>query len=336
MNKRKSFYFIITFCLIFITSCATTLKVNFVRPALLDLNGAKTIAILPFKESNKNVFNYFFDGKDKDFFDYVLYQNQLTKIENDIISYLKSNIENKLLKSPYVSVISSEALKTSLKYGVDCPADVFIDGEIISFKIYDRENKTKNPVQDSKEQEYNIEYTYQRDVELIFNYEIIDGKSKKLIYYDTINIAQSSGEYSNLSDLPSVFSLIKYELDDFINMLLRNIHPFSITKSFTLLKDESKNIQMKNAEELASNGYYKESYENYINVYNSLNLYEAGYNSAIVLIAMGDLVGAESLMEEVYERFGEHTALNALYEIRNEIKQRETLQNQIYKAIDEK
>ena len=117
MKKRILFkYIIICFCFMFL-SCATTVNVKLTRPAHLDLNGARTIAILPFKpcayykEYNTslgmeiliNSFYQIFDIRDPD--------------EQLAIDSLRTQIERGLLDSPYIKLVSSEAVETAKRKG---------------------------------------------------------------------------------------------------------------------------------------------------------------------------------------------------------------------------
>ena len=64
-------FFLITLLLCLFISCATTITVQVKRPAQLDLNGAKTIAVLPFRPYQINdVVDVFSLIIDTIFFDY--------------------------------------------------------------------------------------------------------------------------------------------------------------------------------------------------------------------------------------------------------------------------
>ena len=49
LSKKFSKSILLTLCFFMLFSCATTVNVRLTRPAQLDLNGARTIAVLPFK-----------------------------------------------------------------------------------------------------------------------------------------------------------------------------------------------------------------------------------------------------------------------------------------------
>ena len=96
-------------------SCATTVNVRLTRPAELDLNGARTIAVLPIKpyayyrEYNTslgmeiliNTFYQVFDIRDYD--------------EQMAIDSLRNQLERGLMDSPYIKLVSAESVERSLK-----------------------------------------------------------------------------------------------------------------------------------------------------------------------------------------------------------------------------
>ena len=71
------------------------------------------------------------------------------------------------------------------------------------------------------------------------------------------------------------------------------------------------------------------SYNIFLKIYNDSGYFEAGYNAAMILMAMGQLNEAKSLINNVYENTGNIKALEALSDIENEIKQAKRLENQI-------
>lgn len=342
MGKHiRKFYALFFISLLFFTSCATTLNVKVTRPARLNLNGAKTIGVLPFDKSDKNPFNYFFDGDEDIVTNYFNYYGKISKVEQDIINYLHDSLEEALMISPYISLISSRELKSALKYGGKNPADVFIGGEIVSFTVLDIQHKIKHKLSDEEfaksnsKTPYYYDYEYSREVELIINYEIVDGKTRRIISHDTEHIHKSSGNYENVKELPSIYYMVSDDLDSFVYNLMTDIQPYTINKTITLLDDESENPLMEHADELANDGYYKESYSEYIKIYMHTKKFEAGYNAAMLLLAMGELHSSEALMNEIYKNHGDKRALDALYDIRNEITQAERLDNQINPISDE-
>lgn len=326
-EKNILIYLFIFICLFF-SSCSTTLKVNVTRPANIDLLGAKTIAVIPFEKSQDNPINYFFDIDRDSFEDYFNHFTQIASAERSIINYIKGQFERELSRSNYISLI----------YGNPYKADIFITGEIISLRVHDIEKSIKKEVPEDEildnnekleKTEYYYDFIYSREVQLIFNYEIVDGRSRKVIAYDTIKIENQSDFFKNTTLLPNIYEMVKYDLDNFIWSLVRNIQPFNTTKSISLLKDKNENPDMEHADSLAKNGYYHESYREFVNIYVNTGLMEAGYNAAMILMALGKLENAEKLMTDVYDNCRSPKVYDGLLDIKNEIRQAKILENQL-------
>ena len=130
MRIIKSFLIILLLCLFI--SCATTITVQVKRPAQLDLNGAKTIAVLPFRPYQINdvvdVFSFIIDTI---FFDY----DKCNPDEKKCLDRLKNEIEIALSKSPYISLINSSEVQRAIKNNYLNPADVYLMGEVINFCV---------------------------------------------------------------------------------------------------------------------------------------------------------------------------------------------------------
>ena len=88
---------------------------------------------------------------------------------------------------------------------------------------------------------------------------------------------------------------------------------------------------MKNADKLAKKNCITESYDEFIRIYRETELFEAGYNAAVLQLALGNLNTAKEIMEELYNKSFDKRALDALSDINNEIYQAQRLKNQIEK-----
>ena len=353
----------LVFSLMLLVSCATTLRVEVTRPSNLNLNGAKTIAVLPFDKGQFSPFDYVFDYDDKENLNYFEYYSLIERTEEKLLNYLQTSLEKEIQKSSYLSLVNYIPVQTALKYGSEVPSDAFISGEVVSFKVHDLVSKEKKPLpengipegsvsnviesspaegngsvpqtQNNVKPDFYYEFSYVREVEFIFNYQVIDGKTKHVIDYDTIKIENMSDRVDDKKLLPEIYYMVKDDIDSFIFSLMKDLQPYKEYKSITLLEDKTKNTRMEEADKLAKDGNYKASYKAFLSIYDDINQFEAGYNAAMLLMAMGDLRGAESLMSEVYNNFGNPKAIEALNDIRNEIKQANRLSNQLNSSMNQ-
>ena len=334
------FFSIILLSLLFI-SCATTVNVNLTRPAKLDLNGAKTIAVLPVKPYA------YYREYDVNFGVHILINTfyQLFEItdpdEDAVIRKLRSSIENGLAKSPYIKLIDSAEVERALKRKYLNPADVYLTGEIAYFDVKDipyEEKKLITPATEDTKAVYQIITWWQRYVKLVFRYQIIDSSNDCVISYQEIKCDNCSVSYENRYRLPSAYRIIEDRVDYAAKSILKELQPDTVAKSSMRLESETKEKllkeRMKAADTLAENYNLADSQKAFTQLYEETGLIEAGYNAAILEAAMGNLSVAEALMQKLYERYPDPRVAKGLSDIRYEIEQAERLNKQINTSDD--
>lgn len=297
-------------------SCATTLNVDVPRAAEVDLNGAKSIAIEPILVSK-----------------YVKSGN-LTVTRN-ITDYLEKTLESELTAGGYYKIIGPRDRRT--------PADIYLDCEIVIFDVDDDSytTKVKNPkyqkpneprtgdsaVRRPVEPEYIHVTKYKRKVRFIFKYEFVDGYTEKVLHSKEIEMEYSSSETENYRNLEDPYNMVKNDLRKISTQIIRSVQPYTVTRSMTLL-DVKKNEDMEYANKLADKGYYQDSYNEFMRIYNETGLMEAGYNAAVVLEAMGRFVEAQRLMTQVYDNSWDKRAKKELDSINDEISKQRKFNDQ--------
>ena len=340
MKKRISFYFtIICFCFMFL-SCATTVNVKLTRPAHLDLNGARTIAILPikpcayYKEYNTslgmeiliNSFYQIFDIRDPD--------------EQLAIDSLRTQIERGLLDSPYIKLVSSDAVENAKRKGYLNPADVYLTGEVTYFDVSDSKSEERKLVKAAKgdqKAEYEIVRYWKRTAYFNFKYQVVDSSTDKVISFDEIRMEETSSRYESKSSLPGTYSLLESDIRYAAKRILQELQPYVVTKSIKLLevktKDKELKARMKAADELAENNQINTASAEFQKIYEETGIVEAGYNAAILQEALGNLSIAETMMEKVYLQNPDSRVAKGLSDIRNEINMANRLNNQINESV---
>lgn len=340
MKKRISFYFtIICFCFMFL-SCATTVNVKLTRPAHLDLNGARTIAILPikpcayYKEYNTslgmeiliNSFYQIFDIRDPD--------------EQLAIDSLRTQIERGLLDSPYIKLVSSDAVENAKRKGYLNPADVYLTGEVTYFDVSDSKSEERKLVKAAKgdqKAEYEIVRYWKRTAYFNFKYQVVDSSTDKVISFDEIRMEETSSRYESKSSLPGTYTLLESDIRYAAKRILQELQPYVVTKSIKLLevktKDKELKARMKAADELAENNQINTASAEFQKIYEETGIVEAGYNAAILQEALGNLSIAETMMEKVYLQNPDSRVAKGLSDIRNEINMAKRLKNQINESV---
>ncbi len=404
-----SFYFCVFFC-----GCATTVRFNVIRPAELDLNGAKTIAVLPLKQPSQFYSVSRRDTKSLlfDFYDFLLgierYDPELQRISD----YVKNGIENGLHRAAYINPVSSEATMEYLRGNrKENPADVYLVGEIIDYRVDDKRFETKkrlyqnppepkpsepkpnyapdslknpppnpnsnpnqnpgsmpnpysspnrgpnahsgmNPVPKANPPanhsnpsyqkpaepvrlapnefvrgDYIVSEEWERRVQFNIRYQIVSGSTDEIIAIKTEYVSGTSSRRDMPQELPPPFVIVENRLSYVVRDILQALQPYSETKTLSLLSYKD-HAGMKYADSLADDGYFGSSYEAFYEIYKNENIFEAGYNSVILLEAQGKFEEAEKLAEEIASSMPNEKIFSALSDIRYELNSAKRLEKQ--------
>lgn len=342
MNKlsiRKLTVVLFTFVVFAFASCATTVDVKLTRPAQVDLNGAKTIAILPFKSSS-----YYKEHKlstaEKIFSNLHDWINDVSDTDEGlVINALKGKLESFLSDSPYMKLISSDAVERAFRKGYINPADIYLAGEFIKFEVeddYDEEKVLLKKAEGNRKAEYTYVKKWKRKVSYVFRYQVIDSSNEQILYTNELRNSRSSSKYDSKKALPSVYSLVESDIQSHAMTIYCEIHPYTVSKKIELLetktKDKALKKRFKDAEALVEDKKLKEGIAAFGQIYKETSLTEAGYNEAILQEALGNLSVAERLMEDLYNKTGDSRVAWGLNDIRYEIKQANRLTEQTKKS----
>lgn len=423
--KRNHFFrYVFVFSVFVFCGCATTVRFNVIRPAELDLNGAKTIAVLPLKQPSQTYNSYRRDSKSFlfDFYDFLLgierYDPELQRISD----YVKNGIENGLYSAAYIKPVSSEATIEYLRGNrKENPADVYLVGEIIDYRVDDRRFERKrrlspqnppahnpnqnpnppapkpsepkpmpspvshknpppntnpnqnppsrlnphsspnfepnprpgmNPVPKANPSpvhsnpnhpknyepvrlapnefirgDYIISEEWERRVQFNIRYQVVSGSTDEIIAIKTEYVSGTSSRRDRPQELPPPFVLVENRLSYVVKDILQVLQPYSEYKTLSLLSYKD-HAGMKVADSLADDGYFARSYEAFYEIYKNEKIFEAGYNSVILLEAQGKFEEAEQLAEEIAATMPNEKIFSALSDIRYELNSAKKLEKQ--------
>lgn len=323
MKKSKAL-FTAAFCSLLsavILSCSTTVPVKVKRPAKLDMQGAQTLAVLPFQPryvdvtlSQSNVRSLYSSSysNDKDYRD-----------KEEICSNITYALETTLASTEYYELQNSTRVKVALERGTEIPADAYIYGYISDYTCSDV-LKNKKEVETE-----GAEPLYYRYVKARITYQIIKASTNRVIASDYYTLeGDGSIVDKNRNRLETPYQILKSDINSMVITIGKQIQPYYETIHLSLLSDKTKNPEMKVADTLAEKGYIEQAQQKFEQIYHEDGNFAAGYNSALLLEAMGELDEAKMQMEELVNITGNKQAIKALQNIEYELKQRERLQTQ--------
>lgn len=322
-NKVKYLVLVISASLIMlVTSCATTLNLNLTRPAELDLNGATSIAVLPFGTTGFS--NKKFTGGRYPVLDFFVSMISEDKEQRDFVNYMHKTLEADFATSNYLKLINSDAVKAAVDRGYDSPADVYVTGKLESFN-----SEIKHDTRKVKKGEKTVvEEVYYRKANYTFAYQIVDGNTSQVYYSSSFYGSATSDDYDSKNLVPTELAMFRGNIDSEMASIVRKVQPYNVNKSIVLMKDKSKDSRMEEANKLAKNGSIEQSRQMFETVYKSTGLFEAGYNTAAILEAQGKYDEAKALAEELVEKTGHKKVIRLLDDINYEINMSEKLRKQ--------
>ncbi len=303
--------------------CATTISTVVQRPAELNMNGAKSISVLPFQisddsksETSVNILGLFsitVDNKEKN--------RELSEVATELTTKLSGSIAS----SGYYQFVTANAVQTKLTAGENAPCDAYLTGKFQNFRD-SIESKTEKR-KDDDDNEYFVDVYYRKCTATLV-YEIIESKTNTIIAYKVRNIEVNSSNYDNKHQVPHTVDVLKGELSQITTEITHQIQPYSETVYLTFMKDKTKDPMMKNANTLAKNGDLKSSKDLFEKLYKEKGYMEAGYNQALLTQALGDLEGARDLLQEISRTTGNPKAIQAMNAVNREIESRDKLKAQ--------
>ena len=110
---------------------------------------------------------------------------------------------------------------------------------------------------------------------------------------------------------------------------MKKIAPHTVHREIPMIKDKSKNTNMKLANEFIKNGQINIAKEEYLKIYNQTGLLEAGFNAARLMKAQGNYEEAEKIMLGLYQTTANKKVYNALNDILYEIRAAKKMQAQL-------
>ena len=321
--KQKILLLISTLCLMLLAGCATSIPVNVQRPAALDLGGAESICVVPFKLQEYD--DKLSLGGITINFGTIFANTKEQKEEVEVSNFLTNQLTSKLAVSDYYKLVDSNIVEAAIKAGTKVPVDIYLTGKIDKFSE-DIVRERKEYFDENDDSYYVTKYS--KVVYLVVTYQVVDSKDNSVISYKTESYSRTSDLYDDSDDLPKAVTLIDQELNYLVEQIYRDIHPYTELKYLQLKSDKSKNPEFEVAEKLAKNGMIKEAQEKFASIYEQTQNYEAGYNAALLMQANGDLENAYNFMKEISNKTADKQSITALKDIQFEIDSAKKLQAQ--------
>lgn len=326
--KKSIFLLIVVLVLaLSLTGCATTVTVEVERPAELDLNGAKSVGILPFQAKSTSAMggvsqavidvmeylgmhDWYYDQDDED-------RRQLTHL-------LTTTLQEGLVNSKYLDLVDSTTVSNAISLGKKPRCDVYLTGAITKF-----ETSIESVIRERNYAEGRMMITYYyRHLYVELMYQIVDTATNRVISIKTIPVEKDSYEHEEIEAVESVYDMGRKPFMEIAETIMRQIQPYTVTKTLSLLSDSMDDPDMAYADEMVKAGNIEFACQKYEEIYVRRGYLEAGYNAALLREALGDLEGAIELMQEICDVFHDSRAIKALSDLESELASAKKLEHQ--------
>ncbi len=308
---KKAFLPLIALACLAFYGCATSIPVQAIKPAELDLRGIKTIAVLPFA--------YPTQGRDPDLDPYQAALESLwlqdsedqDPASRDLARAAERIFIQTVEDTGLFRVISPEELSATLDpsspaAGID--ADAVVVGNISLVSIvndYPYKGASGKTI-----------HSYTNAVFVGLSFEIYRGDSDRIAASREI---RDSITFKKLPDKQAVSDTTQKATEDIVSAwpesIRRAFAPHSMPEE-RYLADGGKDSDMEKAMLLVQEGSYRGALDLYTANFRKTGLFAAGYNAAIMKELLGDIDGAIADMDELARSFPKSKAASEAFRMR--------------------
>lgn len=301
--------------------CATTISYKVDRPAELDLHGAKTISVLPIQSETVT------DGYA--FIRYLLsgYSSRRTSEEDKLANFLTNELTNSILNGGYLTVVGSRQVESAIKNSTTIPCDVYLSGYLSNWKS-DFQSETRK-YDDGTSQDY-----YRRTASVTFVYQVIDATSNNIISYNKKSISDTSMWTSDYNSVPNGSVLLEKSSKKVIEQIMKELQPYTISKSISLVSAPEKNEEFAYANDCAKKRMYEPAIDTFLRLFEEAGICEAGYNAAAIMISQGSYNEAISLLDKVIAQTADTKLTKKAYTARSSAEDEISFQKKLQMQLD--
>lgn len=355
MNKIKkisiSLISLVLTLVIFI-SCSTSVSVSYLKPAKYDLTQYKHLAVASMKVVDVPPFSESFVSVRYDDFEDRLFSGYDNRIAYDVAEEFSQSLYLDLYKTAFFELVKPEITDIyidNLKYGVNSLnrlRDLGVQALLISqidyfdyqeypiigdYIMIENPEYTSDPTKPQYIESDQREVTIMQQSNVKYSYKVVDIFNGNIIASGSFNKnVNNEVEYEeDLISLPSMKDLYEKALHVGEKQIVEDLSPQYITTNIKLKKDKNADSYYNLGIEAAKKGSLKVAYDNFNKSWNENNIYSSGYNSALVLEALGNRDKAIERMRKVYNYYNKVEAYEQLQRMQQYEYETNVAQSQI-------
>ncbi|MBN2440128.1 MAG: hypothetical protein JXJ04_02240 [Spirochaetales bacterium] len=308
-----------------LSGCATSIYVKVVKPAEVNMSGARKLAIFAVNIPSEGAMDSMTDvwkdtvlrikkGKFRD----------SNSLRQDLAEYTTDNLISNLLNTKYFEIISPTDVERSIEYydsntidpimlGQLLGAEAIILSEITDMDL-DKERFVviETYVDEETEEEYEVEVPWiRKTVRLRFTYWVISTVTDRLIATKSFSQSkQHQVKEENSGSLRPTDLMYKDIINGNLAAMAKQLAPYEIWEARVMMNDKTKDPRMKEADNLVKGNIYEKALDLYLEIWYDTQNPAAGVNAAIMHEVLGDVDSALALIEEVINVSAEPKVMN--------------------------
>ncbi|MBN2050715.1 MAG: hypothetical protein JW760_09745 [Spirochaetales bacterium] len=329
--------------LLLITGCATSVRMVVTKPAEVNLAGVKNLSILDFEyvESTSEV------TLDKLLEDALsqLITGEDTSLSNEekMARYATNKMSESLAATDYFTLVDPGNFKDSVDIMTNrmqffdilsgvYDVDGVLLGSILTMKTKETwETRIVMVLDELTGQEVEQEEEWvTRQANLEFEYRILSTDTSEVMVQKVFTRSTSDAKsYEEYDRLTSEDLMYKRMVDEIVRTITRQLVPYQVTESRSLMKDKTKDQRMETADQFVKVAKYNEALEIFLSVWQQTRNIAAGFNAAIMYEALGNLDQAIVQMNDVLNVYPEKKVFRSLERLKAAKVEREKAMAQL-------
>ncbi|MGD6730151.1 MAG: hypothetical protein ACPKMZ_03670 [Pleomorphochaeta sp.] len=327
-KKKLSYLLLLVVSLLVLSACSTTVTVSYLQPAKYDITKYKNLAIASMEVDDIPPYSNSLITVEYDDFEEQVFSGYNRRIAYNVAETFTEELYDDLYKSSYFNIIKpsiTDGYLSGLKYGVnslnklrDLGADAILVSQIDSidyneytiigdYKVIRNPDYYSDPTQDEYIEDDEREVTIVQQATIEFSYKIVDIDTGEIIASDSFKktLTHDIDYNEDIVTLPSMEPIFEKAILYGESQIIEDLAPQYISTTITLKKNKSGNPYFDAGMDATKKGSLRVAYDSFDTAWTNSKLYEAGYNSALVLEALGERDLAIDRMNEVYNYFSD-------------------------------
>ena len=331
--------------LLFCLGCATSIRMEVTRPAEVNMAGAKRVAVLDFGFPPEGDRTLTFS----EIWALALAkalgveQQRERPLQERMAAYVTESMITALINTGYFEVINPGDVSAAMKnrgsrqadpimVGQMVRAQAIIVGDITRFVNQQTEHWEKETVKDKNTGlQYQVQVRWlKREIAIKLTYRTVNTTTGAIMATKTLEDSRTDDlKYENRAQMVSDEEVSRQIIDGMVPKIARQIAPYKEVVYRSLMKDKTKNPDLKTADELVKGNLYQNALEIFLKVWNNTQNPAAGVNAGIMYEVLGDLDSAVIVVKEVVDKTANSTAMGQYKRLLSEKQSLERLKEQM-------